>query len=368
MLKQLGSAVLSDDLPRSRWLSLLLALIALYLITVPFLMPGARMMNVAVTIVVFVVLVGSFDLLLGYAGMVSFAHAMFYGIGAYGVGIAFHLKGPNWAALGMGIGAAMGVSLTLAVLLGLISLRVKTIFYAMTTMAAASAFGAVVLRWSDLTGGDDGRSFRVPELLMPGMRQLEIAGFAVSFNGRTLSYFLIIAACTFLFLLMLRIVNSRFGRVLQAMRENEFRAEAIGYRTLIYRLAVSIIAALLATTAGVLMALWMRYVGPQTSVGFNVMLNILLMAVIGGLGTVYGAVLGVVIFVAAENYLQSLLAVTAPHASGIPVLNHFLEPDRWMLWFGGLFVLAVYFFPNGLVGRLREWASRRRRTAPMHVS
>lgn len=358
MLKHLGLALLSDDLPRSRWLSLLLVVFVLYLLVVPFAMPGARNMNVAVTIAVFVVLVGSYDLLLGYAGMVSFAHAMFYGIGAYGVGIALHFMGPTWGALAAGVGAALVVSFALALLLGLVSLRVQTIFYAMTTLAVASAFGAAVLRWSDLTGGDDGRSFRLPAILMPGKHQLDAMGLTLNFNGRTLSYYLILAICALLFLLMLRIVNSRFGRVLQAMRENEFRAEAIGYRILAYRLAVSIIAALLATVAGAVMALWIRYVGPQTSVGFNVMLNILLMAVIGGLGTIYGAVLGVVLFVVAENYLQQLLAIAVRYVDGIPILDHLLAPDRWMLWFGILFVLVVYYFPTGFVGRLRELGRR----------
>ena len=363
MFKDLLPAVLSDDLPRSRWLTLLLLAVAIYLLVVPFALPGARMMNVAVTICVFMVLVGSFDLLLGYAGMVSFAHAMFYGIGAYGVGIALHFMGPTWGALGIGIAGAMALSLVLAILLALVSLRVRTIFYAMTTLAIASAFGAVVLRWSDLTGGDDGRSFSIPQVLMPGPRELEVAGILLQFNGRTLSYYLILAVSAVLFLVMLRIVNSRFGRVLQAMRENEFRAEAIGYRTFLYRLGISTLAALIATAAGVLIALWMRYVGPQTSVGFNVMLNILLMAVIGGLGTVYGAVLGVVLFVVAENYLQTLLAAVGAPLVGIPFISQLFAPDRWMLWFGALFVLMVYFFPTGLVGRLRERAARSRSQA-----
>ncbi len=176
-----------------------------------------------------------------------------------------------------------------------------------------------------------------------------------------LAYYLVLVGALALFLLMLRVVNSRFGRVLEALRENEFRAEAIGYRTLAYRLAISTLSALIATAAGMLMALWLRYVGPQTSVGFNVMLNILLMAVIGGLGTVYGAVLGVVLFTVAENYLQVLLKAVSSGLDAVPLLAHLFEPDRWLLWFGLVFVLAVYFFPSGIVGKLRERAARRLR-------
>jgi len=360
MLKALASHLFSDDLPRSRTLTLLLVGVLLYVATVPFFFSGARSLNVGVTICVFLVLVGSFDLLLGYSGMVSFAHAMFYGIGAYGVGIALHLMGPTWGAVLAGVAAALAASALLSIVMALVSLRVKAIFYTMTTLAVASAFGALVLRINTLTGGDDGRNFRVPELLSPGFEPFENPILGLSVNGKVLTYYLVMACAIALFLLMLRIVNSRFGRVLEALRENEFRAEAIGYRTLAYRLAINTISALIATVAGVLMALWLRYVGPQTTVGFNVMLNILLMAVIGGLGTVYGSVLGVVLFVVAENYLQLLLKTLSAGLSGIPVLAHLVEPDRWLLWFGLVFVLAVYFFPTGIVGKLRERAARRR--------
>ena len=360
MLKTLASHVFSDDLPRSRVLSVLLLGVAAYLLTAPFLFSGARSLNVAVTIAVFLVLVASFDLLLGYCGMVSFAHAMFYGIGAYGVAIASARLGAGWGSIAVGTAGALALSAVLAVVMALLALRVKAIFYTMTTLAVAAAFGALVMRWSTLTGGDDGRNFRVPEVLSPGFELFEEPVLGTFITGKVLTYYGVLVVAALLFLLMLRIVNSPFGRVLQAVRENEFRAEAVGYRTLAYRLAINVVAAMIAAGAGVLMALWLRYVGPQTTVGFNVMLNILLMAVIGGLGTVYGAVIGVVVFTVAENYLQLLLHKGAALASGVPVLEHLLHPDRWMLWFGLVFVLAVYFFPTGVVGKLREGAALRR--------
>lgn len=362
MLKAFAAHLFSDDLPRSGLLTALLVAVLAYLLTAPFLFSGARSLNVAATICVFLVLVGSYDLLLGYCGVVSFAHAMFYGIGAYGVAIALGKLGPGWGALLFGAAGALVVSVVLSVLMALVSLRVKTIFYTMTTLAVAAAFGALVLRATSLTGGDDGRNFRLPEVLTPGFRPFEAPLFGTAINGKLLTYYLVLAGAALLFLLMLRIVNSRFGRVLEAIRENEFRAEAIGYHTLYYRLAVNAVSAAIATGAGVLMALWLRYVGPQTTVGFNVMLNILLMAVIGGLGTVYGAVLGVVVFTVAENYLQVLLQKIGNAFGGVPVLEHLFQPDRWLLWFGLLFVLAVYFFPTGIVGKLRE------RAAPARVA
>ncbi|CAN7766543.1 branched-chain amino acid ABC transporter permease [Variovorax sp. LjRoot175] len=350
MLNQL----LSGDLPRSRLLSALLVLVVAYLATAPFLFSGARSLNVAATICVFLVLVASFDLLLGYCGVVSFAHAMFYGIGAYGVAIAMHKLGPTWGAMLVGAVAGLAVSLVLSLVIALVSLRVKAIFYTMMTLAVAAAFGALVTRMSGLTGGDDGRTFRLPEALTPGFRVFESQVFGTTINGKVLTYYLIFFTAALLFLLMLRVVNSRFGRVLEAIRENEFRAEAIGYRTLFYRVAVNCLAAALATCAGILMALWLRYVGPQTTVGFNVMLNILLMAVIGGLGTVYGAIVGVALFVVAENYLQSWMGSMSTSLVSVPLLAKLFHPDRWLLWFGTVFVLSVYFFPSGIVGKLRS--------------
>lgn len=345
---------LSGDFPRSRLLSSLLVIIALYLVTAPFLFPGARSLNVAATICVFLVLVASFDLLLGYCGVVSFAHAMFYGIGAYGVAIAMYKLGPTWGAILVGALAGLAVSLLLSFVIALVSLRVKAVFYTMMTLAVAAAFGALVTRMSGLTGGDDGRTFRLPEVLTPGFRLFETQVFGTTINGKVLTYYLILFSSVALFLFMLRVVNSRFGRVLEAIRENEFRAEAIGYRTLFYRIAANCLAAALATCAGILMALWLRYVGPQTTVGFNVMLNILLMAVIGGLGTVYGSIVGVALFVVAENYLQTWMGAASGSLTSVPLLAKLFHPDRWLLWFGAVFVLSVYFFPSGIVGKLRS--------------
>ena len=161
------------------------------------------------------------------------------------------------------------------------------------------------------------------------------------------------------FLLLLRIVNSPFGRVLQAIRENEFRAEAVGYRTVHFRTAASVLSALAATLAGVLYALWLRYSGPEVTLSFNIMVDILLMVVIGGMGTMYGAAIGATIFVLAQTYLQDLMRVASEAVSSVPVLPVLIHPDRWLLWLGVLFVLSVYFLPAGLVGKLRAGVAAR---------
>ena len=344
---------LSHDLPRNRWLALLLVAIVLGLALTPFLFPGTKALNVAAKIIVFIVLVASFDLLLGYTGIVSFAHTMFFGIGAYGVAIACTRMEPSWGSVALGIAAALVISLLLSLLIGLFSLRVKAIFFAMITLAVASAFLGLASQLSDFTGGEDGLTFKVPEALRPGTSYLEEPLLGASIDGRFVSYYLLFIVAAVLVLALLRIVNSPFGRVLQAIRENDFRAEAIGYRTVVYRTLASVLSALFATLAGCLLALWLRYNGPDTTLSFEIMLDVLLIVVIGGMGTVYGAVVGSALFVLAQSYLQDLMKLGAGLVDGVPVLGQLISADRWLLWLGILFVLSVYHFPSGVVGRLR---------------
>jgi branched-chain amino acid transport system permease protein len=351
--------ILSGDPPRSRALAAILIVIVAALALAPFLFPGARTMNVASKICIFAALVASYDLLLGYSGTVSFAHTMFYGIGSYAIAIALYMMGPTWGAVATGIVIGLPLAALLALGIGLFSLRVQAIFFAMITLAVASAFLVLASQLSWLTGGDDGRSFRVPELLRPGTVILAKSVLGFEINGRTLSYYIVFLSSGAMILALLRIVNSPFGRVLQAIRENRFRAEALGYRTVFHLTWVNCLAALVAATAGVLNALWLRYAGPDTSLSFAIMIDILLMVVIGGMGTMYGAIIGATIFILAQNYLQTLMGA-ASHAAadaGIPLLPSLLHPDRWLLWLGLLFIASVYFFPTGIVGRLRRRAS-----------
>jgi branched-chain amino acid transport system permease protein len=349
--------ILSHDRPRSRWLAIALVVVLVALALAPFAFPGAKALSVAAKALVFILLVASFDLLLGYTGIVSFAHTMFFGIGAYGVAIASTGMGPDFGSVIVGTLVALVISLLLSLVVGLFSLRVKAIFFAMITLAVASAFQTLASQLSEITGGEDGLSFKNPEALSPSF-ELQIAGLTL--DGKLLTYYLIFFAVLLLFLALLRIVNSPFGRVLQAIRENDFRAEALGFRTVVYRTWSNVLSALFATLAGALLALWLRYVGPDTTLSFEIMLDILLIVVIGGMGTMYGAVIGAALFVLAQNYLQDLLRLGAGVLEGVPVLSAFVSPDRWLLWLGVLFVLSVYHFPTGVVGRLRLLAAKGR--------
>lgn len=344
--------LISNDFPRSKALSVLLLLLLLSLAFAPFVFPGVKALSVAAKVLVFVVLVASFDLLLGYTGIVSFAHTMFFGIGAYGIAIACVSMGPTWMALVSGLGGALLLSFVLSLAIGLFSLRVRAIFFAMITLAVASAFQNLAAQLSDLTGGEDGLTFKPPEMLTPAYEWGDSL-FGVSLDGRLICYYLLFVVALVLVLVLLRVVNSPFGRVLQAIRENEFRAEAIGYRVVVYRTISSILSALFACVAGAMLAIWLRYNGPDTSLSFEIMMDVLLIVVIGGMGTIYGAAIGAALFLVAQSYLQDLLRVGSEATSALPWLSALLSPDRWLLWLGVLFVLSVYYFPTGVVGRLR---------------
>jgi branched-chain amino acid transport system permease protein len=256
--------------------------------------------------------------------------------------------------VGVGLLCALGLSAVLAFVIGLLSLRVRAIFFSMITLAVASACAVLASQLSTVTGGEDGKSFQLPPSLRPAFRPFAEPIFGLTINGRVLAYYLVFAVALVCFLLLLRIVNSPFGRVLQAIRENEFRAEALGYRVVAYRTAASVLGALFATVAGALLALWLRYNGPDTTLSFAIMIDILLMVVIGGMGTMYGAAIGATLFVLAQSYLQVLMEAGSKALAGIPVLPNLVHQDRWLLWLGILFVVSVYAFPGGIVGRLRR--------------
>ncbi len=381
-------SIISGDYPRSRILTGLLIAIFIGLALGPFLFGGTVAFRTMGLICVFIIVVAAYDLMLGYTHVVSFAHLMFFGFGAYGVAMALDSMGSSFTAIFVGLGASLALSVVVALLLGLLSLRVKAIFFALVTLAIAFAFMVLVNQMYFITGGEDGMRVAVPRELGPAFRlddtwtgfsllgwlwgvitnPLAIgevtreAFFDVRVNGRLLMYYVTFVLATGIFLFMLRMVNSPFGKVLMAIRENEFRAEALGYRTVYYRTAVVVVASMLASLAGVLFALVTRYITPEATLDFELAVFVLLMCVIGGMGTLYGSVVGATVFLIAQNYLQNLLGALSGWMEGVPLLNYFsalFGSDRWLLWFGVLFVLSVYFFPTGIVGQLRAWAAER---------
>ncbi|PID36895.1 MAG: branched-chain amino acid ABC transporter permease [Rhodobacterales bacterium] len=333
-------------------------LIAAALLFAPFLFQDVRSLEVAARICVFIVLVGSYDLLIGYTGIVSFAHTMFFGFGAYGAAISLKQMGPGWDAVLVGGVAGLVLSIVAAVGIGLLSLRVKAIFFAMITLAAASVMMVLASQLSDFTGGEDGITYRAPDLFKTANKLMvdadgkvvRLAG--VKLNGKLAAYYFVFLTSIALFALMLRLTVSPFGTVLKSIRENEARAEAIGYRVVAYRTAVFVFTACIASIAGTVYAIWLKYTGPDTALSFAIMIDILLMVVIGGMGTMWGAVIGAVLLVMAQYYLRDLMGSAAAALADVPLLPQVLDPDRWLFWLGIIFILLVYFFPKGIAGTI----------------
>jgi branched-chain amino acid transport system permease protein len=228
----------------------------------------------------------------------------------------------------------------------------------MITLAVAAAFQTLASQLFEITGGEDGLTFRLPELLSPSHEFAEDPFLGVSLDGRLLTYYLLFVTAVVLVLALLRIVNSPFGRVLQAIRENEFRAEAIGYRVVVYRTHVE--RAVCVVCHAWPAPCWRS--GCATTdrtprCRFEIMIDVLLIVVIGGMGTIYGAAIGAVLFLD-RTKLPAGPAAPGQRGCQRPArwLAALLSPDRWLLWLGLLFVLSVYYFPDRRRGRLRAIA------------
>jgi branched-chain amino acid transport system permease protein len=329
---------------------------------VPIVVPSFKVTDLALKIALFATLAASYDIVIGYTGIVSFGHAMYFGFGAYAVALALgKLGGVTYGHLGLGFLAGIVVSAVVSALIGAFSLRVKALFFAMITLAFAEFALILAVQWTSLTGGEDGLSPKLPGVLAVNWSGGRLLGITLSARGVT--YYGILATCLVLFLVMSRFVHSPLGRTLQAIRDNELRAEALGYRTFVFQLVASSFGSVIAMLVGGLYALWVRYVNPESTLGVPIMLDVLLMVIIGGLGTLYGGIVGAAFLLSARTLLPDLRAIGAALAPGSQILQRLA--DRWLLYFGVLFILVVFFFPKGVLGTLREaWARRTREPVP----
>jgi branched-chain amino acid transport system permease protein len=333
-----------------------LALVACLLIG-PFVLTSFRVMDVVTKIMVFTIVVASFDLILGYTGRLSLAHAMFFGIGAYSLALViYHSSAPHWWHIVLGAAVGVALSIILAVVIAFFSLRVKAIFFAMMTLALAEFAYILAFQWYNLTLSEDGVSFKLPGIFNVEWSAGTFLGIQV--NGRLMTYYFILIVSVLLFIGMLRFVRSPVGRVLKSIRENENRSIALGFKTFRYEVFSIVFGSAIASLGGVLFAMWLGYVNPDSVLSTPIILNILLMVIIGGLGTLYGSILGAAFIMAAQAWLpdlQKLAHVLAPHA---PIVQRLAE--RWVLYFGILFILVVFFFPRGIIGTAREVILRRK--------
>ncbi len=281
----------------------------------------------------------SYDLLMGYTGILSFGHAMFFGAGAYVAGIL--LVHAGWS-LWQVVPAVIVVALLQGLIIGVLSLRVHGVYLAMVTLAFAEMFFilAEATDFRQWTGAEDGlNGIPVPDWLNPTDQRLHF-------------YYVALGFCLGLYLVVRRVVDSPTGRVFVAIRENEQRALTIGYHTFVYKLIAITLSGVLAALAGLMNALWNTNANPAM-LSVSTTINALLMTIIGGVGTLTGPLVGAAVLQLLGYWLNSTFG------------------PRWPLLFGLIYIAIVLFFPYGLVGtwQLRGgawravWAERRRRLA-----
>jgi branched-chain amino acid transport system permease protein len=329
----------------------------LALIMGPLVLSSFRVMDVIAKIMVFTVVVASYDLILGYTGIISFAHGMFFGLGAYSLALVIHHSGsPQWYHPFLALGVALPLSIVLALVIAFFSLRVKAIFFAMMTLALAEFAHILGIQWYDLTLAEDGVSFKLPGILSVDWSAGRF--LAADVNGRLMTYYLILIVSVALFVGLLRFVRSPVGRVLKSIRENEQRSTALGFKTFKYQVFSTVFGSATASVAGILFAMWLRYVNPESVLGISTMLYILLMVIIGGLGTMYGSIIGAAFIKITETWLPDLQKLAVALFPNVDMIHRLAE--RWVLYFGILFILVVFFFPRGFVGKARDMITRRK--------
>ena len=343
---------------RSGSFFLKISLLALFLL-VPFLFPSFKTVDLAMQIIIFGALVASFDILLGYTGILSFGHGMFFGLGAYCMAFLIGKYGmPSYSNLILGFVVAATTSAALAMLISLLTLRVKAIFFSMITLAIAELAIVLTTKLSGLTGGEDGISFSTPGIFSVSYSMGEFMGIEIT--GKIITYYFILLSCLALFVAMLRFTHSPLGRILQAIRDNAQRAEALGNKTFVYQSISITFGCVVAALIGALYAMWMEYVNPESSLGvMTIMLDVLLMVIIGGMGTLYGGIIGAAFLKITQTFLPDLQSLAKHLFPQSELLHNILE--RWLLLFGILFILVVIFFPKGVIGSLQEYRLRKKK-------
>ncbi|MGH7415238.1 MAG: branched-chain amino acid ABC transporter permease [Candidatus Rokuibacteriota bacterium] len=263
----------------------------------------------------------SSDILIGYTGMVSFGHSVFFGLGLYAAAAALLvMRSPNlWVALLAGLGAAALV----AVFVAFFATRLRDIYFAITTLVFSQIFYVIIFTWTEVTGGENGLYFRQPPFEIPGI-------FSARFSTVGLHWF-ILAVVALSYLALRRITQSPFGMVLQSIRENEPRTRAIGYHVERYKIVAVMLSGLFAGLAGTLYAIQHRFAAPDF-VFFTVSGEVVIFNVMGGMGTLVGPVVGAAFFLLLREGLSRFWT------------------EYYLIPLGIAFIAMVIFMPQGLLG------------------
>ena len=302
------------------------SLIWLLLLTAPYWMPfvgGYTGLGTRVLVLALAAMAVNF--LLGFSGVLSFGHAAYFGLGAYSAGMTIKYLYPS-TPLGILVGVLVG---TLgAMVIGAMIVRLRGVYFAMVTIAFGQVFYFVAFRWVSVTGGDDGLTGwkRVP--LDLGFTSFDILHDDIAF------YYLVLLCLAISAGLMALLLRSPFGRTLLAIRENERRARFLGIPVDRHIWFSFVISGAFASLAGTLYAYLDNFVDPR-AFHWQQSGDFVIIAVLGGMRSFWGPLIGAAIFLALEDYISS-------------------HTENWMSFIGAFFVLAVVFFPRGLLGAVKR--------------
>jgi branched-chain amino acid transport system permease protein len=271
----------------------------------------------------------SSDILIGYTGMVSFGHSAFFGLGMYGAAAALlTIRPPN---LGLAVLYGLVGAGAVAVFVAYFATRLRDIYFAISTLVFSQIFYVIIFTWTEVTGGENGLSFRQPPLRLPGLE-------AIPFTAVTFHWF-VLAVVTASYLVVRRVTRSPFGMVLQSIRENEPRTRAIGYHVERYKMVAVMLSGLVAGLAGVLYAVQNKFAAPDF-VFFVVSGEVVIFNVMGGMGTLVGPFAGAAFFLLLRE----------------GVSRYFSE--YYLIPVGLVFIAMVIFLPQGLLGFIRRTLNR----------
>ena len=271
----------------------------------------------------------SSDILIGYTGMVSFGHSAFFGVGMYGAAAALLTIRPGnlWLTLLYGLVAAGLV----AAFVAFFATRLRDIYFSITTLVFSQIFYVIIFTWTEVTGGENGLTFRQPALSFPGLGR-------TPFTPETLHWF-VLAVVAVSYLVLRRITQSPFGMVLQSIRENEPRTRAIGYPVERYKIVAVMLSGLFAGLAGVLYAIQNKFAAPDF-VFFLISGEVVIFNVMGGIGTLVGPIAGAAFFQLLREGLSRFLT------------------EYYLIPLGLIFIAMVIFLPQGLLGFARRALNR----------
>ena len=290
-----------------------------FLLIFPFLMPYDAL---SVNILIFGLYAVGFNLLFGYTGMLSFGHAAFLGVGGYLAGISVvHAGWPWWAAIAVGVAASCLAGL----IIGFLAIRTRGIYFSMVTLALAQIVYYIFYKAEGWTGGENGlRGVKVESINLPGI--------SIDFLNPLNKYYVILAFVALALWFVSRVLNSPFGAVIEAIRENEKRAAACGYNVARAKLLVFVLSAGICGLAGALRALHLSIV-PIDSLHYLQSGQAIMMCLLGGMGTFFGPFVGAAVFLYLEDVVTNLTRY-------------------WMGAVGIIFMVFVLFFPKGIWGTL----------------